>query len=45
MIAAADCETVNCTEGGLLFGPGVTTEPLDAFLERAASAAGKDSHG
>ena len=42
-------ETFNCTEGGLLFGPGITTVPLDAFFDATNSAARptarKDSHG
>jgi hypothetical protein len=45
MAREADCETVNCTEGGLLFGPGIRTVPLDTFLQTTASAAGKDGHG
>src|SRR6266542_4150134 len=36
-------ETVNCTEGGLLFGPGITTATLDTFLEDAAG--GTIDHG
>jgi len=45
MAREADCETFNCTEGGLLAGPGVTTVSLDGFLasaSRPASATGKD---
>jgi len=45
MAREADCETVNCTEGGLLFGPGITMAPLDGFLQTTASAARKDGHG
>lgn len=45
MAREADCETINCTEGGLLFGSGITTVPLDMFLETAASTARKDDHG
>lgn len=30
----ADCETFNCTEGGILFGDGIDFVPLDAFLGR-----------
>ncbi len=41
MARDADCQTFNCTEGGLLFGDGVITSTLDAFLETAA----KDHHG
>lgn len=43
MIGDADCQTVNCTEGGLLFGPGITTATLDTFLETAAG--GTTRHG
>lgn len=32
MAKETDCETFNCTEGGILFGPGVTTVPLEEFL-------------
>jgi hypothetical protein len=32
MIAEADAETVNCTEGGLLFGPGLRHASLETFL-------------
>jgi len=45
MARLADCETINCTEGGLLFGPGITTAPLDTFLQTSASPARKDGHG
>jgi hypothetical protein len=37
MARGARCRTYNCTEGGLLFGPGVETVPLEEFL----AAAGK----
>lgn len=30
-------ETVNCTQGGSLFGPGITTRPLAEFLQLAAA--------
>jgi len=43
MARDAHCQTVNCTEGGLLFGPGITTASLDIFLETAAG--GTTSHG
>lgn len=43
MARDADCQTVNCMEGGLLFGPGITTAALDTFLETAAG--GTQSHG
>jgi len=42
MAREADCQTFNCTEGGLLFGDGVITSTLDAFLETAGLEAGKD---
>jgi hypothetical protein len=32
MAAEATCETYNCTEGGLLFGPGIATVRLEEFL-------------
>lgn len=32
----APCRTVNCTEGGVLFGEGVEWEPLNEFLGRQA---------
>ena len=41
MAAQATCETYNCTEGGLLFGPGIATVRLEEFL-----GTGKDgNHG
>jgi Protein of unknown function DUF115 len=43
MAREADCQTINCTEGGLLFGPGITTAALDTFLKTAAG--GTNSHG
>jgi hypothetical protein len=43
MIGYADCQTVNCTEGGLLFGGGIITATLDEFLE--AVSGGSNSHG
>ena len=43
MARDADGETVNCTEGGLLFGPGITIASLDTFL--ATAAGGTDNHG
>jgi hypothetical protein len=36
MVADAACETVNCTEGGILFGPGVDMADLDEFLRKEA---------
>jgi hypothetical protein len=41
MAAVAACETVNCTEGGLLFGPGITTARLEDFVASTKDA----SHG
>ena len=35
MAREADCETFNCTEGGILFGDGVAFVTLDEFLARA----------
>jgi hypothetical protein len=35
MVGDAACETYNCTEGGILFGPGIQTVPLDTFLDKA----------
>jgi hypothetical protein len=32
MVRKANCETFNCTEGGILFGPGINTVSLDEFL-------------
>jgi hypothetical protein len=32
MAAEADAETVNCTEGGLLFGPALRQASLETFL-------------
>lgn len=32
MAKEADCETVNCTEGGLLFGPGIARASLEGFV-------------
>jgi hypothetical protein len=43
MVRDADGQTVNCTEGGLLFGPGITTASLDTFL--ATAAGGTNHHG
>jgi len=33
MAGEAGCETYNCTEGGLLFGPGIHTVPLEDFVQ------------
>lgn len=32
LAAETECETYNCTEGGILFGDNVTFSPLDEFL-------------
>jgi hypothetical protein len=37
MAAGAECETFNCTEGGILFGPNVVFCPLSEFLNQVAS--------
>jgi hypothetical protein len=34
MAREAECETFNCTEGGILFGDGIEFMPLDTFLTR-----------
>jgi len=34
MAQVAECETVNCTGGGILFGPGVAWGSLDEFIKR-----------
>jgi hypothetical protein len=34
MAREAECETINCTEGGILFGEGIAFASLDAFLAR-----------
>ncbi len=34
MIEEAECETYNCTEGGILFGDGITFTPFAEFLKR-----------
>ena len=36
MARAAECVTLNCTEGGILFGKGVRFLPLKTFLARSA---------
>jgi len=33
MVGEAGCDTYNCTEGGLLFGPGIRTVPLEEFVQ------------
>jgi hypothetical protein len=35
MVQKADCETHNCTGGGILFGPGIHWTSLDEFVEFA----------
>lgn len=37
MARQADCRTVNCTEGGILFGEGVEVMPLAQFLTSTAT--------
>lgn len=34
LVRQADCETYNCTEGGILFGKGIKFTPLKDFLKR-----------
>ena len=36
MAREAECETVNCTEGGILFGERVPMVALDEFLAKVA---------
>lgn len=36
MVRDAGCETFNCTEGGIVFGEGVTFVPLTEFIDRNA---------
>lgn len=50
MAREAECETFNCTEGGVLFGPEIRTTTLDEFLDTVArsgsSTRGKEAmHG
>lgn len=48
IIAAAPCETLNCTEGGILFGDRVSVVSLGEFLSGAPQSAGtngKVRHG
>ena len=35
MAEAAECETFNCTSGGILFGPGVKWSSLDDFIQQS----------
>jgi hypothetical protein len=35
LIADSDSKTINCTEGGILFGPGIDIAPLTEFLAPA----------
>lgn len=37
MVTSADCLTYNCTEGGILFGEGITFAPMINFLEDSVS--------
>ncbi|MBX3228115.1 MAG: DUF115 domain-containing protein [Labilithrix sp.] len=32
MVAESDAKTINCTGGGIIFGDGITTMPLEAFV-------------
>jgi hypothetical protein len=36
MVEDAECETFNCTEGGILFGGPIQFVPLAEFLENHA---------
>jgi len=36
MAREAGCETVNCTEGGILFGPPLRVATIEAFVEGRA---------
>lgn len=38
LVAEADCQTFNCTEGGTVFGDGVTLMPFATFLREHATA-------
>jgi hypothetical protein len=38
MAEAAECETFNCTGGGILFGPGVNWMSLDEFVRQSRDA-------
>ena len=40
MVQDAECRTYNCTEGGILFGPGIDVMPLRRFLSDIASGTG-----
>jgi hypothetical protein len=40
MVREAPGRTFNCTEGGTLFGPGLTTAGLEAFLAEVSDGAG-----
>lgn len=39
MAESADCETFNCTGGGILFGPGVQWASLDEFIQQCLDEA------
>jgi hypothetical protein len=39
LVPDPDCQTYNCTEGGILFGPGIDFIPLSAFLDAHSTAA------
>lgn len=42
MAGQVDCQTFNCTEGGILFGDPIVCAPLNEFLAATAVAAVKD---
>jgi len=44
MEASAPCETVNCTEGGILYGGNIREMPLRQFLHETASAGNIELH-
>ena len=41
MAAGAECQTINCTGGGILFGPGIEWQRLEQFVEDARGCGGK----
>lgn len=50
MVQTAECETYNCTEGGILYGPGVERATIEAFCNPVRGAAvarvpGEHAHG
>lgn len=42
MVQQAQCRTVNCTEGGILFGDGIEFIPLQQYLDRSRPARAQD---